>query len=191
MKRKDLDLFIDPREIETERLFLKKITVKDLIDVYEYTSDPTVSEFLLWSKHRSIEYTKEYLLYIEYLYKKCKFFDFGIKLKESGKMIGTCGFSKFDFLKNSAYVGYVLNSKFWGLGYAGEALSAVLKFGFDTLQLSSIGAELMEENVRSKRLLEKLGFHKTKKTREMRVKGSSRLIIRYEITRESFEGNKS
>ncbi len=158
MKRKQLSIFKNPPTLETERLYLKKITKDSLNDVYEYRSDAEVSRYLLWRPDETPETTERYLQYVEKLYENCKFFDFGIYLKENGKMIGTVGFTTINLHKNTASVGYVLNSKYWGQGIAKEALEKIIEFGFEILEFDTLYAKFIEENSRSKRVLEKCGF---------------------------------
>jgi len=40
-----------------------------------------------------------------------------------------------------------------------EALSAILQYGFETIGIQYVIAEVMLENIASKKLLQKLGFH--------------------------------
>ena len=158
MKRKQLNVFKNLPTLETERLILKKITQSTLEDVYEYRSDPKVSRYLLWSPDENREKTRAYLEYLDELYAKGKFYDFGIFLKESGKMIGTVGFTTINLRDNSASVGYVLNSSFWGQGIAKEALEKIIDFAFCELGFATLYARLIDGNEGSKRVLEKCGF---------------------------------
>ena len=57
-----------------------------------------------------------------------------------------------------AEIGYELHPQHWSHGYASEAASAVMAYGFDTLQLVRIGAVVFLENKASQHVLEKLGF---------------------------------
>ena len=102
--------------------------------------------------------TELYLKRVSELYSKCKFFDFGIYLKENGKMIGTVGFTTINLHNNTASVGYVLNSKYWGQGIAKEALDKLTDFGFKVLGFDTLFAKFIEENTASRRVLEKCGF---------------------------------
>ena len=158
MKKEDLKFFTRIPTIRTERLTLRQITLNDLQDVFEYGNDPAVSEYLLWKPHPDINFTKQYLNYIATLYKKAKFYDWGIEFE--GKMIGTCGFSVFDLENNSAQIGYVLNSHYWNKGIAREAVAVLLRVGFEMLGLERIEARYMEENIGSERVAIKSGFSK-------------------------------
>ena len=156
MKKEDLKIFTKIPPIKTERLLLRKILPTDIEDVYEYGSDPKVSKFLLWSPHPDRNYTRFYLNFLTVRYRKGEFFDWGVEI--DGKMIGTCGFTSFDIDNNSAEIGYVLNSNYWGRGIGYEAASAVLKFGFETLKLNRIEVHYLVGNTSSEALSKKLGM---------------------------------
>jgi ribosomal-protein-alanine N-acetyltransferase len=142
----------------TERLVLRKILPSDYEDMYEYASKDEVTEYLLWSTHPSKEYTKQFIEYLQSRYRVGDFYDWPITLRDTGKMIGTCGFTKFDYSNNAAEIGYVLNSDYWGKGYCSEAVSKIIEFGFESLKLHRIEARYMKENIRSRNVMEKCGM---------------------------------
>ena len=144
--------------LNTERLILRKILPSDYKDMYEYSSKAEVTKFLLWSCHPSDDYTKQYIEYLQGRYKIGDFFDWAIAIKDTGKMIGTCGFTKFDYSNNSAEIGYVLNPSFWGNGYCTEAVKKIIEFGFETLKLNRIEARYIKENTMSRKVMERSGM---------------------------------
>ena len=81
----------------------------------------------------------------------------GIARKEDNYLIGSCGFTWIP-QANAAEVGYELGSQFWRQGIMSEALNAILKYAFENKQLEFVIAEIMLENVASRKLLQKLGF---------------------------------
>ena len=83
-----------------------------------------------------------------------------MSLKNDPKLIGTIGYWRMQKESFRAEVGYLLHSDFWQKGLAHEALQAVLKYGFDTMNCHSIEAVIDPENVASERLLQKCGFVK-------------------------------
>ncbi len=151
-------MFSNLRPLFTERLVLKKITETDARDMYEYSSDPVTSRFLLWDPHPSLGFTRKYIRFIERDYRRGRFFDWGINLRDTGKMIGTCGFTDISLRHRKAEVGYVLNPAYWHKGYASEALSAVIGFGFDTLGLERLEAMYVEGNTASRTVMERCGM---------------------------------
>lgn len=151
-------LFRDPPTLETDRLILRKLKASDYIDMYEYACREDVTRYLLWSPHKDKFQTLKYLTYIGTRYRAGDFYDWAIVHRESGKMIGTCGFTGFNQHDNSAEIGYVLNPEFWGREYACEAVKEVIGFGFCVLGLHRIEAKFMEKNSRSLRVMEKVGM---------------------------------
>ena len=151
-------IFRDPPEIVTRRLLLLKMLKRDAADMYEYAKRSDVTEYLLWEPHDTELYTYKYLSYIQSRYRAGDFYDWAITRRDSGKMIGTCGFTRINGEANSAEVGYVINPSFWGCGLATEAVAAIVRFGFEELHLHRIEARYMVGNDRSRRVMEKLGM---------------------------------
>ena len=114
-------IFRDPPVLETTRLTLRKLLRQDSRDMYDYASRPEVTEYLLWQPHDSESYTRRYLNYLQSRYRAGDFHDWAVVLRENGRMIGTCGFTRFNFEANSAEIGYVLHPDVWGIGVAPEA----------------------------------------------------------------------
>lgn len=144
--------------LETERLILRKMQRSDAGDMFEYASDTAVTEFLTWDVHPNVRFTANYLSFLQSKYKSGEFFDWAVTLRTTGKMIGTCGFTRFNFPAYSAEIGYVLNPRFWGRGVAAEAAARVVSFGFEYLGLNKIEAKCMQGNRQSRRVMEKLGM---------------------------------
>ncbi len=161
----------------TERLVLRPMRVADAFDMYEYAHREDVTEYLLWSPHTSIAHTRDYLAYIESRYAICDFYDWAVTLSDTGKMIGTVGFTRLDLAHDLGEIGYVLNPEYHGKGIAAEAAGRVMEFGFSELSLHRIEAKFMKGNDASLRVMEKLGmvfegYH----TDSMLVKGQYRTI---------------
>ena len=159
MKRETIyEIFSNIPTIRTERLTLRALRELDAEDMFEYAKDPAVTRHLLWSEHKNLAFTKEYLAYVESRYALGDFYDWAITLTSSGKMIGTCGFTRIDTVNNAAEIGYVLSPAYHHMGIATEAASAVMKFGFETLSLHRIEAKFMEGNNASRAVMERLGM---------------------------------
>jgi RimJ/RimL family protein N-acetyltransferase len=59
-------------------------------------------------------------------------------------------------------IGWRLRPAVWGLGYASEAAGAVLRYGFETVDLDEIVAEIDPANLASIRLAERIGMRRDK-----------------------------
>lgn len=181
------EVFRNIPELETERLILGKITLSDAFDMYDYSRREEITRYLTWSPHASLAQTERYIRLLEKKYASGTFWDFGIRNKESGKFIGTCGFTSFCTDEDRAEIGYVLAPEFWGRGLAVEACRAVLKFGFAVFDFSSFCARFIEGNAASERVMQKLGmsFAATYKN-SFFIKNEYRTVTEYKMTKREF-----
>ena len=159
-------IFTHIPQLNTERLYLRRILPSDAMNMFAYSKEAAVTEFLLWEPHPDEDYTRQYVEYLQERYELGDYFDWAIVHAESRSMIGTCGFTRILPEERAAEIGYVLNPSFRGKGYAREALSAVLNFGFATLGLHRIYARIIRENQPSIRLAEACGMQREGLLRE-------------------------
>jgi ribosomal-protein-alanine N-acetyltransferase len=152
------DVFSDLPTIETNRLILRKVQVGDLNDMYEYTSDPIVTEHTSWDYHKSIEETKKWIEFTLDCYVKKKVTNWGMVHKDTQKFIGSCGFAWWNIEHSKAEIGYVMNPRFWGQGLMTEAINKVIDFGFTRMELNRIEATCKPVNIGSWRVMEKSGM---------------------------------
>ncbi len=172
-KEKIYRVFSHLPELTTERLTLRKMMVLDAGDMFEYACRSDVTKYLTWYPHPDRAYTREYLQYLGNRYAAGMFYDWAVIYEPDCKMVGTCGFTSFNCHSDSAEVGYVLNPDYWGKGIVTEALSRVLRFGFEELHLHRIEARFIEENERSRHVMERVGMTFEGVLREaLLVKGS-------------------
>jgi ribosomal-protein-alanine N-acetyltransferase len=191
MNKSKLSVFKKIPIIQTQRLILRKLLPSDDADMFEYSKNHAVTKYLLWDVHINKKFTHSYLKFIQSQYASGNFYDWAVTLSESGKMIGTCGFSSFDLDNNAAEVGYVLSPDHWHKGIAAEALRKVMSFGFEELSLHRIYARIMEGNEASERVAEKCGMrHEATLKSSLLVKGEYRTIKIYAILREEFLNQK-
>lgn len=144
--------------LETERLVLRKVNQDDAEIVLEGYSDPRVNQFMSVSYH-SIEEVKVQLDWYESLLVEETGIWWGICLNEDGKMIGNGGFHKWEHNHRKAELGYWILPEYQGRGLASEAITAMIKFGFEDILLHRIEAEVETENGPSSRILSKMGFY--------------------------------
>ena len=184
-------LFSKMPTLKTERLTLRPMRVADAEEMYRYAKRSDVTEYLLWYPHASQSYTENYLRYIEHRYRIGDFYDWAVVENQSERMIGTCGFTRFDCPHNIGEIGYVLSPEVHGKGFGTEAASRVLAFGFEELRLHRIEVKFMEGNVASLRVAEKLGMKFEGYRRDgMLVKGKYRTIGTSAILSEEFFASK-
>jgi len=93
-------------------------------------------------------------------------FQLAITLASDEQLIGNCGIRMKTPGDREADLGYELNPRYWGNGYATEAASALLAFGFNHLRLHRVWAWCIAENAASARVLEKIGMRQEGRLRE-------------------------
>ncbi len=157
--------------------------------MYEYSSIPEVSEYLLWSPHLNIDTTQGYIASLQERYKKGLYADWAIELKETGKMIGTCGYAKLDLKEKNCEIGYVLSPFFRNKGYMCEAVNAMLYLTFDLMRLEKATLRIIKENSRSINLAEKMGFT-YEKSIHIEIKNEVKEVTHYTLTLSEYENNK-
>lgn len=80
----------------------------------------------------------------------------GIFLKEEEKLIGHALFTKFDWTVPKCDAGYFIDAAHAGNGYATEATSALMKWGFGELKLEKITMRIWPDNHASIAVAKKL-----------------------------------
>ncbi|MBE9887271.1 GNAT family N-acetyltransferase [Enterococcus durans] len=148
-------IFAQHQRIETERLILRPVTLKDTEDMYEYAKDEETTHYV-FPTHQTIADTKKG---IANYFMAAPFGKYGIELKSNHKMIGTIDL-RINETQDNAELGYALNKAYWGNGYTPEASKALLTLGFEELALVRIFAYHDVENPKSGRVMEKIGMKK-------------------------------
>ena len=143
--------------LETERLIVRELDLKDMDDLFELYSYDGMTDYLegLYAYEEEYEYQKAY---IENMY---RFFGYGIWLvfeKISGKLVGRAGVEHREALEGELELGYAIGTPFWGRGYATEVCRAILDYTKEELGFEEIYSLVEPENKVSVHLLEKLGF---------------------------------
>lgn len=144
--------------LDTSRLILRPARHSDAFNLYQLNSDPLVMKYTGDTAFTSVsEY--EVLIRDRLIpqFDKYKMSRFMVTLKSDGTFIGWCGL-KYSPETKEVDIGYRLMRQFWGQGYATEAARTTLDYGFNTLNLDLIFANVMPENIGSIKVVQKLGM---------------------------------
>lgn len=147
--------------LESQRLILRQFKDSDLESFFAYRNDPEVAKYQGWS----FPYPrKKAMLFIRTMavaeVSQNRWLQIAVELKSTRKMIGDVAFFIRKDDERQALLGYSLARPHWGNGYAFEALSRLLAYLFDELELHRVSAECDVENVASWKLLDRLGFRR-------------------------------
>ena len=145
-------------EISTQRLLLRAISPDDVNEIIDIRSNKETMKYIDRPLTVSIE---DGLLLIKKITDHTaanEAITWAITLQNNNSLIGTIGFWKIDKEHHRAEIGYLLHSDHHQKGIMQEAISAVLDFGFATMQLHSVEANINPANEASKKLLKKNKF---------------------------------
>lgn len=143
--------------IETDRLYLREIHVDITQDMFVLHSDEIVQRYTGEPTISTVEEMQEAILKRVGNYGKFGYGRWATFLKDEMKFVGWAGLAylpEFDEID----IGYRFLPQFWGKGIATEACTAILDYGFNTLQLERIVAIAMKENLASIRVMQKIGM---------------------------------
>jgi RimJ/RimL family protein N-acetyltransferase len=169
--------------IRTKRLLLRDFEEADWKATHSYGSDPEVVRYMDWGPNTEEE-TEQFIQQIIAQKKEQprRNYTLAIVLKLENKLIGGCGISVSSPDNREGWIGYCLNHNFWGQGYATETAKALLKFGFNQLNLHRMFATCDPANTASAHVLEKIGMHNEGHLREHKwAKGKWRDSLLYAI----------
>ena len=144
--------------LETERLILRPLGKGDAAGLLMLYSQSEVTEFTDIPTMQEEAQALRWIEQLNTLHNAGQGLRWGVFDRESGDLIGTCGFHHWDQSRRRAEVSYDLSPRYWGQGYMREALQAVLRYGFEQMRLHRIEALVDPRDTRSQNLLYGLGF---------------------------------
>ena len=146
-------------KIKTDRLILRRFLPDDTETMIAINADPQVMECFPSTMPRDA--TLSHLQRIASHWETNGFGLFAMEIRGTGEMIGFTGLTIPTYTVPATpcvEVGWRLTPTVWGKGYATEAATACLNWGFNDLDLKEIVSFTFEGNTRSRRLMERLGM---------------------------------
>lgn len=144
-----------PDRVETARLVLRRPGPGDVEAIFRYASDPDVTRYMSWPRHASVADTQFYIGCCDTQWAQWPAGPYVIVRRTDGVLIGSTGFAFEGPVRAST--GYVLAREAWGLGYATEALGAMVDVAA-ALGLRQLDACCHPAHIASARVLLKCGF---------------------------------
>lgn len=145
--------------LEGEHVRLREFTADDRDAVHAFAGDPDVVRFMDWGPNTLAE-TESFLtsVAVHQTLDPRRAYELAVTDRVSGALVGSCALHEYDATHSSGHVGYVLHPDWRGRGFATEAASLLLDFGFNTLGLHRIFATCHPDNLASARVLERVGM---------------------------------
>lgn len=139
-------------EFRTERLLLRSARPDDLGPMHAILSNQRAMAFWSSTPHEEVNQTREWLASMIAI-QPSEGEDFIVE--HEGQLIGKAGLWRFP------EIGFILHPRYWGRGFAREALAVVLHRAFDVHGLPKVDADVDPRNAGSLKLLAGLGFQET------------------------------
>lgn len=179
---------MDEAVLATPRLILRQIGAEDLDAHMELLNTPAVMRWLGGVQPRAVIAAKHRAAREGFAAE-----GFGFMMMEeraTGEIVGHCGLRRIAHPlapnQRDHEIGWLVREDRWRLGYAHEAMRAVLQWGFDVIGAPHIVALTCQPNMGSWRLMEKLGMRR-REDLDFRDPADPETIIQYAITREQWE----
>jgi len=148
--------------LTTKRLSMDRITLSDVVSIFELFANPDVVRYYDLEVFTELEQAERLIRLYESRHASSSGIRWGIRLSDTGKLIGTCGFNAWNEKMKNATLGYDLMSAYWNRGLATEAVTGIVRAAFSGLlscgPLHRIQADTLPGNVASEKVLMKLGF---------------------------------
>ena len=145
--------------LETERLYLRKFIPNDFVGLYRFLRKPENTIYTyFWpnSEEETKAFINSSIQKAEEI--PCVDFQFAAVTKKNGVLIGSCNFLLSG--EGGSHIGWIVDSDYWNQGYGTEMGRALLRFGFEELNLDCIKACCDAENIGSFRVMEKIGMRR-------------------------------
>src|SRR5579884_421038 len=146
--------------LETTRLRLRPLNMTDAPAMFAYGSDPEIARLGMWLPLANLAESEADIREVLAGYQNGEQWTWAIEQQGDDTMIGRCDLLKYRRIHRNAEVGYTLARQVWGKGYATEALHTLAQFAFSQLQLHRLEALVLDFNIASIRVLEKVGMRR-------------------------------
>jgi ribosomal-protein-alanine N-acetyltransferase len=153
-------------ELRTQRFLLRDLHETDFDVVHPYGCDLEVVRYQDWGPNTEAD-TRDFLTrsVSSAQVEPRAAYELAVVELSTNTLLGTVGLY-VDERGTQGMMGYCFAKHAWGRGVATEAARAVMRFGFDDLRLHRVWAGCDPDNVRSRRVLEKLGMRQEGHLRE-------------------------
>lgn len=174
--------------LETKRLILRRMNMNDAKDVFAYSKDPEVARYVLWSAQKELWEAKDYCRFMMRRYRNDQPSSWGIIDKATNRLVGTIGYMDYNEDNATVEVGYSLARWLWNGGYMTEALTRVIAYTFEAMDVNRIEAQHELENPSSGRVMQKCGMRKEGELRQrLYNKGRYVDVALYAILKEDYD----
>ena len=188
------------KTIETNRLILKAGTINEQKYLWGLIIKPEINKYYLTIPKRFKDKLSDWSIQEKYYLEEMKHsldsnvYKWSIFLKDGGNCIGKCDCHEAKDENeeitnpNIRGVGWIIDSKYQGNGYGTEAAEAMIKYMFEDVGIDSIITSAAIKNISSWKIMNRLGFKRSNKTKFVQYTFQDNLTENYEyiLTKEMY-----
>jgi [ribosomal protein S5]-alanine N-acetyltransferase len=181
-------LTVHPVILTTARLILREFVPDDWEATHAYQQDPRYLHFYdrgSVSEAQARSFVRAFMLWAEEPARTKV--QLAITLAADGRLIGNVGTRRDDTDDSTADLGFELDPRHWGRGYATEAAGAVVEWAFGVRGMRRLHAHCIADNVASAMVLRRLGFREEARLREHEaIRGAFHDVLIFGLLREEW-----
>lgn len=174
--------------LETERLVLNQIIPADIPNIVAYAGNKKITDNTRTMPHPY--FAEDAISWIHMAnqgFSNKDNYMFAMRDKLNNSFMGGIGLT-LQTAHNRAEIGYWIAERFWNMGYTSEAVAAMLRFGFQELQLNKIVAAYISTNIASGKIMVKNGMVKEGEFKDHDIKnGEYVTLIHYGLLKKDYE----
>ena len=150
---------------ETERIRFIRPNVRYVKEMLATINNPEVSSLV---GNRDFDFTEEDE--INWINNNQTGYNFSMIAKDTEEYIGNCGFNELE--ENFGVIGIFLSPDFQNVGLGTEAITELIRMGFEDLNLEEIRLVVYSHNARAIRVYQRLGFEEYRRDTEVARRGN-------------------
>ena len=157
--------------IKTGRLLLRPLMEEDADSIFEWVSDERVARYMVYTTYTDIEQVREWLAFIS---QNTSTYNFGFERLSDGLLIGSGDIGQG---KKPGWWGFGYNFRYdcWGMGYATEAVKAMIDYTYENFGARKFASSHCEPNIASGNVMKKCGLHFTGYGEFQKLDGSCKM----------------
>ncbi len=171
-------------------LILRELVIEDWPAVHDYASRAEACRYQAWGPNTPDE-SRAFVesAVASSISSPRTRYALALTLATSGRLIGVAELNVRSVAFRIGEISYVVHPELWGEGYATEAATSLLRFGFEVLALHHIYATCDPRNVASGRVLQKCGLvHEGRRRQDMLLRDGWRDSDLYAILEDEWRG---
>jgi len=166
--------------IATPRLLLRRLELSDATTLQRLAGDPLIAATTLTIPHPYPDGAAEqFIALTQNDLEEERGLNLAIERREDHALLGVVSLAGYHPVHRRGEMGYWIGLPYWGRGYATEAAGALIRYGFEELNLNSVFARHFTTNPASGRVMQKLGMAHDGTLRQQYYKNDAFVDVAY------------